>query len=152
MKKLRSLLGYTWAIAAVIIALATFFGYNYFSRTLATATGVTVNPWYSGGEIMKTIDHGNYKTAVHRPVFDYLVGQTKEGFIQINWEPAAGLPPIVREGFDYNNDGHEDFVVALNTTTGETTLTKNNPAVLGIEKSYRLRNGWAIRILLQRNE
>ena len=150
MKKLKSFLGYTWAVAAIIITLATFLGYNYFSRTLAVATGVTVNPWYSGGEIMKIVDHGNYKTAIHRPVFDALIGQTKEGFIQINWEPAAGLPQVVKESFDYNGDGKEDFVVTLNTSTGEATLAKNNPNVLGIEKSYHLRNGWAVRILLKR--
>jgi hypothetical protein len=150
MKKIKSLLGYIWAAAAIIIALATFLGQSYFSRTLASATGVTVNPWYSGGEVIKTIDHGNYQTAMHRPVFDYLIGETKEGFIQINWEPAAALPQIISEGFDYNNDGKEDFVVALNTTTGEATLTKSNPAILGIGKSYRLRDGWAVRVLLKR--
>lgn len=150
MKKLKSFLGYLWAVSAIIIVLATFLGYNYFSRTLASATGVTVNPRYSGGEIIKTVDHGNYKTAIHRPVFDALIGQTKEGFIQINWEPAAGLPQVISEGFDYNNDGKEDFVVTLNTATGETTLAKNNSAVLDIGKSYRLKNGWAVRVLLCR--
>lgn len=150
MKKWKSLMGYIWAVAAIIIALATFFGQSYFSRTLASATGIAINPWYSGGEIMKTVDHGKYKTALHRPVFDYLIGQTKKGFIQINWEPSASLPLVISEGFDYNNDGREDFAVALNTVTGEATLTKSNPAVLGIGKSYRLRNGWAVRILLQR--
>ena len=150
MRKVKSFLGYTWAVTAIIIALATFFGQSYFSRTLASATGVTINPWYSGGEIMKTVDHVNYKTAMHRPVFDALIGQTKEGFIQINWEPAVSLPQIISEGFDYNNDGKEDFTVTLNTTTGEAKLTKSNPAVLDIGKSYRLRNGWAVRGLLKR--
>jgi hypothetical protein len=151
MRKLKSLLGYTWAVAAIIIALATFFGYNYLSRSLAVSTGVTVNPRYSGGEITKTIDHGNYKTAIHRPVFDALIGQTKEGFIQINWEPVAGLPEVVSEGIDYNGDGTIDFVVSLNTATGEARLTKSNPAVYDIEKSYRLKNGWAVRVLLKRS-
>jgi hypothetical protein len=150
MRKLKSFMGYIWAVAAIIIALATFFGQSYFSRTLAVKTGITVNPKYSGGEIMKVVDHGNYKTSIHRPVFDALIGQTKEGFMQINWEPAAALPQVVREGFDYDNDGKEDFIVTLNTSTGETTLAHSNPAVLGIEKSYRLKNGWAVRVLLKR--
>jgi hypothetical protein len=150
MKKLKSLLGYICAAAAIIIALATFLGQSYFSRTLASATGVTVNPWYSGGEVIKTIDHGNYQTTMHRPVFDYLIGQTKEGFIQINWVPATSLPQVISEGFDYNGDGKEDFIVTLNTTTGEATLTKSNPAVLSIGKSYHLRDGWAVRVLLKR--
>jgi len=143
-------MGYTWAVAAVIIALATFFGHNYFSKTLATATGVTVNPRFSGGQILKTIDHGSYKTTLHRPVFDSLIGQAKEGFIQINWEPAAGLPPLIREGFDNNQDGKEDFAITLNTTTGEAILLKKSPDVLDIGKSYLLKNGWAVRVLLKR--
>jgi hypothetical protein len=150
MKKLKSFLGYIWAVAAIIIALATFFGNDRFSRTLAASTGITVNPRYSGGEIMKIIDHGNYLTSMHRPVFDALIGQTKEGFIQINWEPAAGLPQIINENIDYNGDGKDDFIITLNTGTGETALTKNNSSVLDIEKSYHLRNGWAVRVLLKR--
>jgi hypothetical protein len=150
MRKLKSFLGYTWAVAAIIIALATFFGYSYFSRALAVATGITVNPRYSGGEIIKTVDHGNYKTSIHRPVFDALIGQTKEGFIQINWEPTAGLPQVVSESFDYNADGKEDFSLVLNTTAGEIALTASNPSVLSVKKAYKLRNGWAVRVLLKR--
>jgi hypothetical protein len=150
MGKLKSILGYIWAIVALIIAFATFFGNNYFSRGFAAATGITVNPWYSGGEIIKTIAHGTYKTSVHRAVFDYLIGETKEGFIQLNWEPSAGLPPLIWESIDYNGDGKEDFAITFNTVTGEGRLAANNPAVLSIGKSYRLRNGWAVRVLLQR--
>ena len=80
MRILKSFLGYTWAVAAIIIALATFVGYNYFSQVFADVTGITINPRYSGGEIVKTVDHGNYKTTIHRPVFDSLIGQTEEGF------------------------------------------------------------------------
>jgi hypothetical protein len=150
MKKLKTILGYIWAVAAAIIVLATFFGNDYFSRVLASATGITVNARYSGGEIIKTVDHGNYKTAIHRPVFDSLIGRTKEGFVQVNWDPAAGLPSVIKEGIDYNSDGKEDFIITLNTVTGQTALAKNNSDVLAGEKSYRLRNGWAVRILLKR--
>jgi hypothetical protein len=98
---------------------------------------------------LKTVDHGSYKTTLHRPVFDALIGQAREGFIQVNWEPASGLPPIIREGFDYNQDGKDDFAVTLNTATGETMLTKSSPDVLDVGKSYRLKNGWAVRVLLK---
>ncbi len=152
MKKIKSIIGYIWAMLALFIAPATFLGQSYFSQTLARTTGITINPWFSGGEIVKVIDHAGYKTSVHRPVFDSLIGQTKEGFVQINWYPAASLPSVIREGIDYNGDGRDDFIVTLNTDTGETTLTRHNPAVLSIEKSYRLKNGWAVRVLLIRHD
>ena len=152
MQKLKSILGYLWAILALFVTLATFFGYNYFSKTFAETTGLKVNARYSGGEVISVIDHGTYKTSIHRPVFDDLVGQTKEGFVQINWAPAAGLPSVIREGIDYNRDGREDFVVALDTATGKVELAGVNPAVIGAGKVYRLRDGWALRVLLKRSE
>lgn len=150
MRKFKSIMGYTWAILAFIIALVTFLGNDSFSRELASATGITVSPWYSGGEVVKTIEHGAYKTSLHRPVFDSLIGQTKEGFVQINWDPTAGLPPEIRESIDYNGDGKEDFVIFLNPATGEVKLTAGNPSVLSVDNAYRLRNGWAVRVRLKR--
>jgi hypothetical protein len=150
MRKFKSIMGYTWAILAFIIALATFLSSNSLSRGLASATGVTVSPLYSGGEIVKTIEHGAYKASIHRPVFDSLIGQTKEGFIQINWDPSAGLPPEIRESIDYNGDGKEDFVIILNPATGEAKLTAVSLAVLSVDRAYRLRNGWAVRVRLLR--
>jgi len=42
-----------------------------------------------------------------------------------------------------------NFVVTLNTATGEAGLAEMNSAVFGIEKSYRLKNSWAVRVLLK---
>lgn len=150
MKKLQSFVGYFWAVIALVIAPATFLGYHYFARTLADTTGMKINPRFSGGEVVEVVDHGAYKTSIHRPVFDALVGQTKEGFVQIRWDPAAGLPAVIHEKIDFNTDGREDFTITLNTGTGEASLTKNNPDVIALEKSYRLRDGWAVRVLLKR--
>lgn len=150
MKKWKTILGYTWAALAIIIAPITYIGGSAISRALASATGVIVSPRYSGGEIVQTINHGTYTTAVHRPVFDALIGQTKTGFIQVNWLPAAGLPPVVTETVDCNGDGKADFTIVLNTKTGEAVLTDKAAIVLSLEKTYHLRDGWAARINLQR--
>lgn len=150
MKKWKIILAYTWAVFAIIVAPVTYFGTNAISRGLASATGVIVSPRYSGGEIIQTIDHGTYATAVHRPVFDGLIGQTKTGFIQVNWSPAVGLPPVLTETVDFNGDGKVDFTIFLNTKTGEAALTDKAAMVLFLEKTYCLRDGWAARINLQR--
>jgi hypothetical protein len=150
MSKIKGILGYIWAFPALFIVIAAFVGNNYLSEKLAAATGITVSPWFTGGEIVSTIDHGTYKTYIHRPVFDALIGERKEGFIQLNWEPLAGLPPVIRETIDYNDDNREDFLVTLDTITGDTTLAACNTTVLSIAKSYRLKKGWAVRVLLQK--
>ncbi len=151
MNKIKTIFGYTWGFLALFVVLATFMGSAYFSRTLANATGVTVSPWYSGGEIVMTVDHGSYKTLVHRPVFDGLIWERKNGFIQINWEPFSGLPPVVEEKIDYNGDRQEDFLVKLDTATGSASIVAYSPDVVSVEKSYRLTKGWAVRVLLKKN-
>jgi hypothetical protein len=150
MKTLKGILGYIWAFLAIFIVLATFMGNDFFSEQLASATGITVSPWFSGGEVVRTVDHGTYKTYLHRPVFDALIGEKREGFMQLNWEPYAGLPPVIKEQIDYNDDNEKDFLITLNTHTGETTLTPQSPTVLSTEGPYRLKKGWAVRVRLKK--
>jgi hypothetical protein len=150
MSKIKGVLGYMWAFPALFIVLAAFVGNNYFSEKLASATGITVSPWFTGGEIVRTIDHGTYKTYIHRPVFDALIGERREGFLQLNWEPFAGLPPAIRERIDYNGDNKDDFLITMDTKTGDTALAPYNTAVLSTTKSYRLKKGWAVRVRLQK--
>jgi hypothetical protein len=150
MSKIKEILGYIWAFPALFLVIAAFVGNNYFSEKLASATGITISPWFTGGDIVSTIDHGTYKTYIHRPVFDALFGERKEGFIQLNWEPFAGLPSVIRETIDYNGDNREDFLITLDTKTGDTALAAYNTSVLSNAKSYRLKKGWAVRVLLQK--
>ncbi len=151
MTRLRSIFGYVWASTALFLILAAFMGNSNLSSNLAAATGITISPWFSGGEIVKTLDHGAYRTHIHRPIFDAIIGQRENGFIQVNWEPMTGLPPIIREAIDYRGDGRENFLVTLDTETGQASVTSSHPGVRSVEGSYRLKNGWAVRILL-RNE
>ncbi len=150
MNRLKSILGYAWAVAAVILSLATFMGNDAFSRVLASVTALTVSPRFTGGEIVRTIDHGAYRTNIHRPVFDSLIGETKEGFVQLAWSPAAGLPPVIREQIDYDGDGIGDFTITMDTKTGAAELEPGNSSVLPGPRTYRLRDGWAARIALRR--
>ena len=151
MPKIRSILGYMWAGAAVIVVFATFLGSGFFSRTLVVVTGVKISPLYSGGEVVRSVDHGSYRALIHRPVFDALIGERKEGFIQVNWEPLAGLPPVIEESVDHNGDGKEDFSVRIDTKTGKTTLTPINPQVTSIEESVKLDDGWVVRVQLKKD-
>ena len=150
MDRLKSVLGYTAAVIAFFVVLATFLGSNYFSYKLVSVTGMKVSPRFTGGEVVRTIDHNTYKTLIHRPVFDGLIGERNDGFIQINWDPLEGLPPVIEEKIDYNGDKVEDFLIRFETQTAKATLTAYNPSVKGIENTYILKNGRAARILLIR--
>ena len=148
MKRLKSLFGYARAFAALVVVLGTFIGLDRYSRTIAEATGIDIHPRFSGGEILRIIDHGEYHAAVHRPVYDGLFGPGRHGFVQIDWGPAYRLPDVIREALDYDADGIVDLHFSLNTITGEADLSHQSRSVLGLEKAVRLKNGWAIRILL----
>ena len=112
--RLKACIGYAIAILTIPISLATLFGMSFFSHQLVDITGIKVSPWFTGGEIVQVIDHGTYRTLMHRPVFDGLISERTIGFIQIDWEPGNNLPLIIRDEIDYNSDGIADFV--SNTT------------------------------------
>jgi hypothetical protein len=150
MKRLKTILGYTAAVLALFVVLTTFLGNSYFSNKLVSATGIKVSPRYTGGEIVKVVENGTYRTIIHRPVYDGLLGEREEGFIQVKWESIAGLPPMIRETIDYDGDNKADFLVTLDTATGETTVLGYNPAVVSVKKTYKLDTGWAVRILLRK--
>jgi len=150
MGRLKSFFGYTTAALAFFVILATFLGLNFFSSKLVSATGIKVSPRFTGGEVIKTIYHNAYKTMIHRPVFDGLIGERKTGFIQINWEPLNDWPEVIEETIDYTGDNVEDFFIKIETKTGNTIITSKNPQVVGIEKTYVLKSGCAVRILLKK--
>ncbi|MCX5811727.1 MAG: hypothetical protein NT178_04180 [Proteobacteria bacterium] len=150
MGRLKSILGYTTAILAFFVVLATFMGNNYFSSKLVSTTGIKVSPRFTGGEVVKTVDHNTYKTLIHRPVFDGLMWERKDGFIQINWERQNGWPQIIEEKTDYTGDNIDDFFIRIETKTCKATLTSYNLSVVGVEKTYVLKSGCAVRVLLKK--
>lgn len=150
MKRALKIAGYAWAVACVVIVIATFVGNSYFSGKLASATGITVSPWFSGGEIVRSIDHGMYRTVIRRPVFDGLIGESKEGFIQIEWQPVTVLPPVIEDGIDFTGDGKEDFAFRLDTAAGTGALTPRNPSVIAIQTLVKVNQGWVARIQLRK--
>jgi hypothetical protein len=148
MKKLRGVLGYAWAFLAVVIVLATFMANGYFSHKFVSATSLTVSPRLTGGDVARVNEHGSYKTMIHGPVFDGLIGERSTGFIQINWEPIGELPPILEERIELGGKGIIDFTVRLDTRSGAATATDHAGSMLPVDQAYKLGTGWAVRVLL----
>jgi hypothetical protein len=101
MQKIKTILGYSAAAAALIIVLATYVGNGVFSRIIA-GTGITISPRYSGGQVARTIERRGYRILVHQPVFAALIGQNKTGFVQADWKPDS-----VVAWFVLSNDGSQ---------------------------------------------
>jgi len=147
-KRFYAILGYGWAALTVVIVLATFMGNDYFSRNLAGAAGVTVSPWFTGGEIAKTIDHDTYRAFVHRPVFDGLVSERSEGFVQVDWKPAQSLPPVITESLTL--PAGEEVSIRLDTRTGSAALVPAGRTEARLDQTYKLKDGWAVRVALRK--
>lgn len=149
--RLQTFLGYTTAVLMMVVVLATFLGMNSFSHKLISVTGLQISPWFSGGEIVRTIDHGSYKTLQHRVVFDALIGQRAEGFVQIDFSPPAALPDKINEKIDFDLDGKIDFYLEYDVANNTAVLTAYNPRVLSLAGCYVLKERRAVRVRL-RNE
>lgn len=168
MQKLKAILGYGWAALMIPLVLGTFIGMNNWATTLVRATGVTINPRYNGGEVVATVDHGAYQAKMHRAVFDGLLSDREDGFIQVDWAPTAKdghLPDVIEEPVDFDRDGRTDFTVRLDTKNNQATVADTSGKVvgmggvsldsgteraLGVGEVYNLGAGRAVRVMLRK--
>ncbi|MDY6877388.1 MAG: hypothetical protein SWK90_14450 [Chloroflexota bacterium] len=149
MSKVKTVLGYIVASLSIPIILATFMGMPFWSKLLVSTTGVTISPWFTGGEVARTVDHDTYRTDIHRPVFDALIGERKQGFVQVDWAPLESLPARIDEEVDVDGDGQADFRVEWDTASDQATLRPYASWVLGLERTYRLEDSLAVRVNLR---
>jgi hypothetical protein len=150
-QRFKSILGYTWASLCFVVILATFFGLNVWERTLANGTGIHVSPVFSGGEVRQSIDHGTYRTQIHRPVFDGLIGERADGFIQIDWVPNDGrqMPVDIAEDIDIDGDSKAEMHIVVETVPGSVHLTRNAPWVLDPEPLVKVDSEQILRVRLR---
>lgn len=151
MAKLKSILGTFWALTALPLLLVMFFGYGHWPRLLVAVTGLQVSPWYTGGEVVSTIPREGYDTLVHRPVFDALVGQRSQGFVQVDLVPPEGgvLPTVVEESVVVQDNPALAIRVRVDTAARTATLGASGSHVTGVEGVYGLKNGLAVRVALR---
>jgi hypothetical protein len=103
MSRLRTILFNCWAFLALPIIIATFVANDFWAKQLVANTGLKVSPWDTGGEVVQTINHGEYRTQIHQTVFEGVIWERRKGFVQINWQPVRRLlPEIIDEEIDYD--------------------------------------------------
>jgi len=148
MIKLTSGIGYLLAALGVPILLATFIGAHTWMALLVESTGLSISPLYTGGEIAFHESRDGYRIDIHKPVFAALIGESKEGFVQVDFRPKAAVNRI-NSGIDYNDDGKADFQIDWTPSGQKANLIPNSPLVLGLEGFYELKDGYAIRVNLK---
>jgi hypothetical protein len=152
MTHLRTILGYAWALMAGPIILATFMGMNFWAGRLVSITGLKVSPRFTGGEVVQTIEHERHTTLVHRPVFDGLLGERRDGFVQIAWHAKdSNLPPVIDEQIDFDQNGTAELRVTLDTVANKVDIEPRTAEVVGHEAPLILGKNRAVRIHLRKN-
>jgi hypothetical protein len=136
MGKLKSVLGYTAAALTVIAAvLIPFLLMNLFTRGVA-ATGVRIDPMYSGGEASHTLDCGSYSIVVNRPVRKTAPLQRLQPFVQLTWKPLSALQQNVNDAVDIDGDGRPDARITFAVPTdAKAPLRAEVAALTNVVKS-----------------
>jgi len=150
MEKLRAFFGYAMAVLTFpFIIVMIMGGSSGLGDVLIKVTGLKTSANYTGGEVVRTVDHGAYQTQIHRMVFDALFWERKEGFIQVAWGPFEALPARIDEEIDADGDGQADFRVEMDVANKTSTLTPYASWVLDLEGTYRLNETMAVRVNLK---
>ena len=72
-------------LAAILVPFLLF---NLFTGGVA-ATGVRMDPSYSGGDPLRTNDKGGYRVVVHQPVRRRWPLERRDSFVQLTWRPVC---------------------------------------------------------------
>lgn len=149
MKKILSIIGYTWAVLCLILIPVTFMGNNVFAGMMAKLPFMKVNPIYSGGETDNVLDHAGIKVTINKPVFEALLGQSSKGFVQVKWTAEKVLPHVISDTIDFDNNGAADFIVHIDTKSGNTQLIPLEKNVLSLRISAKVKESWLVRVNLE---
>lgn len=151
MKRIWAVLGYGWSALAFVLLLATFIGNDFFAKQLVNGAGLTISPWCTGGEVVQRLERDEYQVLVHRPVFDGLIGERREGFVQVDLKfRERSMPRVIRELVDYNQDGKADFELHIGDGGKQVTLKPGRPEVIKVGQIIRPRGQVTIRVTLKR--
>jgi len=144
MKKVKMIFGISWAFLCLVLIIILFPGLNGMSAKMASLPFMKINRNYTGGEPAREIVMQSCTLVVRKPVFNGLIGEGKEGFVQVDWR--GKLPSLINDTIDYNLDGNPDFVVKISPPQTAAGLLVLNPKVKQIRISTPTSYGWAIRV------
>jgi hypothetical protein len=110
MRKLSATFGYAGAALTVAAAALVPFVLNGAFHKALLRLDLRVDEVYSGGPKVRTVPAAGYTIGIHRPVTPHML-QSEKPFVQLDWAPAAALPPRVSDTVDIDGDGTPDVAV-----------------------------------------
>jgi hypothetical protein len=148
-KLLLAALGYVWALVLVLAVPMFFITYDYTSGLTAELPFMKIHPRYSGGEILHTFETNDAIWKQYRPVFDGLVSERADGFVQIRLIDKKKSQGPAPHAFDINGDTIPDFILSANLSKEvPIEITELGSNVGKISEWAYVEDGIIIRIAL----
>jgi len=145
-----ALIGYCWGIAIPVLMVALFFGLNEWSFRFSQLPFMRIHPRYSGGEVIRRIETDGARYSLHRVVTDGLIGNRKEGFVQVDVTVSETTIYPLETSFDFDSDGIADFRLRfVNADAASPTLETYTRKITGLGQHARTADGWVIRLEFQ---
>ena len=132
-KKIRSILAYIWAVLCLVIVFLIFADANL-PRLFVKATSVKIDPYYSGGTICYDLPSDTLDIKIHEPVFPALIGESKIGFVQMDFYPAhqaSGTPSAPETAGSTTPSTASSTTPATASDTTSVTAGNTTPATAG---------------------
>jgi len=80
---MKNFIAKTWAILSIFLLMCSFLFGQQLQSVLLRAPFMRIDPYYSGGEVERTVESSPYTIQIHEKVFPALIGEGDEGFRQI---------------------------------------------------------------------
>ena len=148
MKKIKIIVGISWAFLGLILIIILFPGLNSYSVSVSKLPFMKLNPIYSGGEVAQQIISDKCTLDIRRPVFNGFIGERSNGFVQMDWR--GNVPQLINDSIDYDQDGIKDFCILVDRNNKKTVLKPFNRNVKGVNISTSTSYGWAVRVGLHK--
>ena len=115
MKKIRHILAIKWAFACIFLILAVFMGAPKIFETMRKLSFMKISPLFTGGDSNYVVEKDSLTIKINKPVFEALIGEANEGFVQLTFSGKTELPKLIDQEIDYNNDKIADLKLKINT-------------------------------------
>jgi len=148
MKKIKIIVGISWAFLGLILIIILFPGLNSYSVSVSKLPFMKLNPIYSGGEVAQQIIADKCTLDIRRPVFNGFIKERSNGFVQMDWR--GNVPQLINDSIDYDQDGIKDFCIFVDRNNKKTVLKPFNRNVKGVNISTSTSYGWAVRVGLHK--
>lgn len=147
MKKIKSIIGYSWAVISFLFILILFPALGPLSSGLSRLPFMKVNAKYSGGEKAYSVVQKDDTLTVYKPVFEALTGSSKNGFVQVRWDGKFQFPHSDTIALSQNQPA--DFIIKFNNDKDAPKITSLNPKVKAIGNFAKTKTGWIVRVNME---